>query len=100
MLGTGAGYLYARLSAAPDAPRPAEAAEFRQTVETYAPTCAQLRREGLHGPVAWRGVQLYVQTLPDYVYVIALKAVPDRPPTTWWWGAGRAAALEQACRTH
>jgi hypothetical protein len=95
--GAGAGYFWASQFRGPAAIVSTEQAGFRRSVESFTPSCVQLGREGLHGPVSWRGAQVYVQTLPDYYYVIALRTFADQPPATWWWGAGRIAARDQAC---
>lgn len=97
LAGIGAGYLYARLGSPATAPVGAAEATFRARVEAYAPTCAQLRGVGLHGPVAVANARVFVRTQADYVYVIGLETPPQGPPMTFWWGAGRAEALRQAC---
>ncbi|MFA5082036.1 MAG: hypothetical protein WC474_05785 [Hydrogenophilaceae bacterium] len=96
LAGGAAGYLAATLGdGAPQ--RTQLERDFQVRVEEYQPTCAQLAREGLNGPVRAGGDYLFVRAQPDYFYVIGLRAEPGQAPITAWWGAARQSALAQAC---
>ncbi|MDD5364204.1 MAG: hypothetical protein PHR30_02590 [Gallionellaceae bacterium] len=96
LAGGAAGYFAATLSSgAPERTRLER--DFQVRVEEYQPTCAQLSKEGLNGPVRAGSDYLFVRVQPDYFYVIGLRAEPGQPPITAWWGAARQSARAQAC---
>lgn len=71
--------------------------DFHHRIESFQPTCEQLRSVELHGPVGHGNETVLIQTQPDYFYVIGLSLRDGQPPMTTWWGADRSSTLDQAC---
>jgi hypothetical protein len=72
-----------------------EALQIR--TESYEPSCDELKKVGKPRVTKQGKDTIVVDVSEDYFVVFGLNAEPGKVPVTAWWGAGRAAAMKQAC---